>query len=97
MFWLPGCDLMKSASSYVTITDNFLDGVNGLCEEQELNKHLSPTSINGCMGWYSCYGCWLRSAYATGSGNVACLNDGYVDYFAYGNVGFGFSPACSIG
>ena len=47
--------------------------------------------------------CWLRSASATASGNVAGLSDdvavlggGYVLDGGYGYVDSGFSPACSI-
>lgn len=99
LFWLPGCDLMKNASpSYVTIAKYFLDSVNGLCEEQELNSHLSPSSINGCKGVYSRYVCWLRSAGAIDSIDVAALDFGNVNASAYvpGDDN-GFSPACSIG
>ena len=96
-FWLPGCDLMKSASSYNTITDYFKDSVYGLCEETEFNNHMMPSFINGSLGLGSYSFCWLRSAHADYSHYVACLIDCSVDSNAYFYGYSGLSPACTIG
>ena len=96
-FWLPGCDLMKSADSYDTITKRYKDSVYGLCEETEFNNHLRPSFKNGSMGPDSDSYCWLRSAYAYASYGVARLDDGSVDDYYYYAVLTGLSPACTIG
>jgi hypothetical protein len=99
-FWLPGCDLMKSASIYSylePITDYFKDSVHGLCEELEFNNHMRPSFVNGSLGPSSGSYCWLRSAHADYSNCVANLDDGSVVYYYYGGDGHGLSPACTIG
>ena len=99
-FWLPGCDLMKSASIYSylePITNYFRDSVHGLCEELEFNSHMRPSFVNGSLGPSSYSYCWLRSAYADYSYYVAILNFGLVDDYVYSYVAIGLSPACTIG
>jgi hypothetical protein len=100
-FWLPGCDLMKSASvvSWCSpMTGYFKDSVYGLCEELEFNSHMMPSYVNGSLGVGSYSYCWLRSANADHSRGVAYLYYGsvYYDYY-YGDYATGLSPACTIG
>ena len=97
-FWLPGCDLMKSAYTSGGYSDSsFKDIASGLCEETEFNNHLRPSFKNGSLGpgFASC--CWLRSAYADDSYRVARLAVGSVDYDDYCGDDHGLSPACTIG
>ena len=99
-FWLPGCDLMKSASIYSylePITDYFKDSVHGLCEELEFNNHMRPSFVNGSMGPGSNSDCLLRSARADDSYTVAVLYDGNAYNAGYANYYCGFAPACTIG
>ena len=91
-FWLPGCDLMKSADSHVTITDYFKDSVYGLCEETEFNSHLRPSFVNDSMGPGSYSDCWLRSANADDSDDVAELDDGNANDDDYDDDDCGFAP-----
>ena len=94
-FWLPGCDLMKRASSHWNIYD-FKDSVYGLCEEREFNSHLRPSYVNGSLGPSSYSYCWLRSAYADYSGAVAYLVAAVSTATAWTTY-YGLSPACTIG
>ena len=99
-FWLPGCDLMKSASvaSWCSpMTNYFKDSVYGLCEELEFNSHMMPSYVNGSLGLGSCSSCWLRSAHADYSYYVAYLFYGFVGVVVYYATGHGLSPACTIG
>lgn len=97
-FWLPGCDLMKSAGF---ASDEIKDIANGMCEEVEFSKHTSPAFINGCQGFYSNTHCWLRSAYAATDPDdeyvVACLCYDGADFYDSTYRYSGVSPACSIG
>ena len=96
-FWLPGCDLMKRASSHWNIYYYFKDSVYGLCEETEFNSHMRPSFKNGSLGPGSYSYCWLRSANADYSYGVASLYYGSVDYYDSNYVANGLSPACTIG
>ena len=106
-FWLPGCDLMKSADSHVTIINYYKDSVYGLCEETEFNNHVIPygsmaSYVNGCLGIGGNSEQWLRSAYGTDSNpdytdNVAYLDYRLVDQIGYAHGWNGLSPACTIG
>jgi hypothetical protein len=99
-FWLPGCDLMKSASvaSWCSpMTGYFKDSVYGLCEELEFNGHMMPSYVNGSLGVGSDSYCWLRSAHADYSSDVATLDGGSVGDYYYADVYNGLSPACTIG
>lgn len=96
-FWLPGCDLMKSAYTSNGYSDSdFKDIASGLCEETEFSNHLRPSFVNDSMGPGSCSSCWLRSAHAAYSDLVAALGDGHANYNYYA-VDCGFAPACTIG
>lgn len=96
-FWLPGCDLMKSAYTSNGYSDSdFKDIASGLCEETEFSNHLRPSFVNDSMGPGSHSRCLLRSAYAYDSDIVAELYDGRTTYDYYAD-GCGFAPACTIG
>ena len=97
-FWLPGCDLMKSAYTSNGYSDSdFKDIASGLCEETEFSNHLRPSFVNDSMGPGSDSACWLRSAYADDSDDVAELYDGHAYYYFYDDAYCGFAPACTIG
>ena len=97
-FWLPGCDLMKSAYTSSGYSDSdFKDIASGLCEETEFSNHLRPSFVNDSMGPGSNSYCWLRSANAYASYVVAELYYGSAHYYVYYYDSCGFAPACTIG
>ena len=79
------------------MTDYFKDSVYGLCEELEFNSHMMPSYVNGSLGLGSDSICWLRSALADDSYDVANLDYGSVGDVAYDGYVTGLSPACTIG
>ena len=97
VFWLPGCDLMKSGNFPYDVEQLCLDSANGLCEEPEFVKHSNLSSINGCLGIGSRHYCQLRSMFVSCHYMGAVLFEDGIDVFACEQTIFGFSPACSIG